>query len=139
MLLQLKPLSLSYDSDDGYWEVYDIVADYAETNNKYVLFADLSNYQSLTATKKSEIKTKYADYIPDDNIDDALGTPSGQTFSYKYVFFEFNSEAAATSTAYDWYPQDIIFTDKDYFIEIQVIAPNGTIPYTNLRLKRDSE
>ena len=45
MLLQLKPLSLSYDSDDGYWEVYDIVAEYTKANDKYVLFADLSNYQ----------------------------------------------------------------------------------------------
>ena len=32
---------------------------------------------------------------------------------------------------FDWFPQEENVPDEDHFISAYVVAPNGTIPYTN--------
>ncbi len=103
--------------------IYEMVAHYAKTTEKYVLVIDNSKYFSLAADKQALIKTYYEDVIPEDEL--------GEIFGYSHTFYEFTSQAVASDYATDWFPLYKDLDDKDYFIEAQVITPAGGIPYTN--------
>jgi len=104
----------------------DILAGYAASKDKYVLYINASNWYYMDdATKKAQIKEYYKDYIP---VDTGEHT---EVFESPDTFIEFNTEIKATDTAFDWFPQKTELQDSDYYIEVYVVAPNGTIPYNN--------
>tara|TARA_B100000073_G_C23229024_1_gene369310 strand:+ start:61 stop:417 length:357 start_codon:yes stop_codon:yes gene_type:complete len=109
--------------------IYEMVAHYAKTKEKFVLLIDNTHYFTLSDTKKTEVREFYDDSIPVDEI--------GEVFDNKYTFYEFSSQAVATEIATDWFPQTTDLEDQDYFIEVQVITPSGGIPYTSLRLTKE--
>lgn len=109
--------------------IYEMVAHYAKTTEKYVLLIDNTNYFTLSDSKKEQVKEFYADVIPVDEI--------GEVFGSKYTFYEFLGQAVAIDTAVEWFPQSTDLDDQDYFIEVQVITPSGGIPYTSKRLTRE--
>ena len=109
--------------------IYEMVAHYAKTNEKYILLIDNTHYFTLSDAKKAEVKAFYDDVIPLDEI--------GEVFSEKYTFYEFLGQAVATETATEWFPQTTDVEDQDYFIEVQVITPAGGIPYTSKRLTKE--
>ena len=105
----------------------NIIAGFAASKDKYVLYINTSNWYYMNHdTKKAKIKDYYKDYIPVDTGEHA------EVFDSPDTFIEFKTEVNATATAFDWFPQKTELQDSDYYIEVYVVAPNGTIPYNNL-------
>ena len=104
----------------------DIIAGYAEAKNKYILYINNNKWQQLPTDKKATVKEYYKDLIPDDTGEFT------EIFDSPETFYEFNTEVKATDTAFDWFPHGTTLTDKDYYIEVYVVAPNGTVPYNNV-------
>lgn len=118
MLVSMNPLRL-----------YEVVAGYAKAQQKYILQIDLHSWLSISdAAKKDAVKQFYLDYIP---VDEHV-----EIFANELTFYEFNTEARAVDTAYEWFPPRTSLEDLDYFIHAQVITPGGSISYTNKDVER---
>jgi hypothetical protein len=103
--------------------LYELIAEYANLTNKYILFIDTSKYFSLSTEKKQLVKDFYADIIPQDE--------HLEIFSNKMTFYKFIDQVTAVDHANDWFPSNRDLEDQDYFFECQVITPSGSITYTN--------
>lgn len=103
--------------------LYEIVSHYATSKQMVIVSIDNSRWFNLDDAKKEVVKTFYADLIPEDEI--------GEVFGNVHTFYEFPSQATATDTANEWFPLLKNLPDEDHFIEVQVINPGGSIPYTN--------
>ncbi len=103
--------------------LYELVSHYATCNQKVLVTIDNNKWFGLDNAKKEIVRTFYEDLIPEDEI--------GEVFGYPYTFYEFPSQALATDIANEWFPRLDNLPDEDYFIEVQVINPGGSIPYTN--------
>lgn len=109
--------------------LYDIVAGYAKEKQKYVLKIDVRSWMTIAdPTKKEDVKNYYLDFIPVDE--------HAEIFSDEFTFYEFNTEAKASDTAYDWFPPRTSFDDLDYFIHAEVYTPGGSISFTNKNTQR---
>lgn len=103
--------------------LYEIVSHYAKCNQSSILCIDNTKWFYLDETTKQEVKKFYEDLIPEDEI--------GEVFSNCHTFYEFPSQTTAVDTANEWFPLLKFLPDENYFIEVQVINPSGSIPYTN--------
>lgn len=103
--------------------LYELVSHYARCNEKHLLCIDTNKWFSLSDEKKAAVRTYYEDLIPEDEI--------GEVFGNAYTFYEFPSQATAVDVANEWFPLLANLPDADHFIEVQVINPSGSIPYTN--------
>ena len=103
--------------------LYEMVSHYAKTTDKFVLCIDNTKWFHLSDAVKATVRTFYDDIIPEDEI--------GEVFGYPYTFYQFPSQTTAVDVANDWFPFLANLPDADHFIEVQVIAPSGAIPYTN--------
>lgn len=103
--------------------LYEIVSYYATSNQKAIVSIDNTKWFNLDDAKKEVVRTFYEDLIPEDEI--------GEVFGYPHTFYEFPSQGTATDVANEWFPLLKNLPDEDHFIEVQVILPGGSIPYTN--------
>lgn len=108
--------------------LYEIVSYYAKSTEKSVLFIDNTKWFYLDEDTKQKVRTFYEDLIPEDEI--------GEVFSNSHTFYEFPSQTTAVDIANEWFPQLKFLPNEDYFIEVQVINPAGSIPYTNYTTPR---
>lgn len=105
------------------YNIQEIATEYAKSKQKYVLVVDNTKWFTLDASKQATVKTYYEDVIPADEI--------VEIFKEKYIFYAFDTQVIAVDNANDWFPQNTDLTDQDYFIDVYVITPAGSIPYTN--------
>lgn len=103
--------------------IYEMASHYAKTEDKFVVVIDNTRYGKLTTAKQQTVRLYYDNILPEDEV--------GEIFDNPFTFYAFSGQAVATEWVTDHFPQSTDLDDEDYFIEVQVITPNGGIPYTN--------
>ena len=105
-------------------QVLDLVAAYAQSQQKTVLHFDLSTYNALDATKKATVNTYYAEFI-DDYLLDIIKQG-------KFTSVSFGDEETALVTAGGSFPKLSQCPDADHYIHGYVIDTRGDITWENV-------
>ena len=104
--------------------VFQLMEYYANRNQCYLVYMDLSTYNALDASKKATVNTWYEDFI-DEYVLDIIKQGV-------YTTIRFEAEDAATVNAGAWFPKLVDCPDSDHFINAYVLDTYGDIVWQNV-------
>ena len=104
--------------------IFDLLYNYAESNNCAVVYFVHKNFKDLTEDKQNEIFSFYEEFLPDDMYETLK--------QGRYNIIKFGTVDAAIMNAIEWFPPKVSVPDEDYFWTCYVIGPQGDIEYQNL-------
>ena len=104
--------------------VFQLMEYYANRNQCYLVYMDLSKYNALDASKKATVNTWYEPFI-DEYVLDIIKQGV-------YTTIRFEAEDAATVNAGAWFPKLADCPDSDHFINAYVLDTYGDIVWQNV-------
>jgi len=104
--------------------LFQLMEYYANRNQCYLVYFDLSTYNALDASKKATVNTWYEGFI-DEYVLDIM-----KQGVYNTIRFE--SEEPATVNAGAWFPKQAECPDSDHFINAYVVDTYGDIVWQNV-------
>tara|TARA_B100001079_G_scaffold199952_1_gene173567 strand:+ start:138 stop:491 length:354 start_codon:yes stop_codon:yes gene_type:complete len=104
--------------------VFQLMEYYANRNQCYLVYMDLSTYNALDASKKATVNTWYEEFI-DEYVLDIIKQGV-------YTTIRFEAEDAATVNAGAWFPKLADCPDSDHFINAYVLDTYGDIVWQNV-------
>ena len=104
--------------------VFQLMEYYANRNQCYLVYMDLSTYNNLDASKKTTVNSWYEGFM-DEYVLDIIKQGV-------YTTIRFETEDTATVNAGAWFPKLADCPDSDHFINAYVLDTYGDIVWQNV-------
>lgn len=104
--------------------VFELASSHCVMNNKCLLYFNNELWASFDENKKEQILAFYADYAPEDVIEEMR--------QGRNCVFEYTSDDVAMLNASEWFPPLSYVPEPDYFFRALVIDQNANIIFENL-------
>ncbi len=104
--------------------VFQLMEYYANRNQCYLVYMDLSTYNNLDASKKATVNSWYEGFM-DEYVLDIIKQGV-------YTTIRFETEDTATVNAGAWFPKQADCPDSDHFINAYVVDTYGDIVWQNV-------
>ena len=104
--------------------VFQLMEYYANRNQCYLVYMDLSTYNNLDASKKTTVNSWYEGFIDEYALDIIK--------QGVYTTIRFETEDTATVNASAWFPKLADCPNSDHFINAYVLDTYGDIVWQNV-------